>query len=203
MAKLIQRLEQWDKDFVVIVEDVPQQCPQCHANIQSYDLEFLDDGTMGDKLNLLFLADSGKRNLVEVVCRLNHVVCRALAKVMYWQDFDPTGKPESPEIGTIRTIWHKLQKSMVPELEYPNTELLEKSFLPGRLISPDIWVSDKARISSTAILIGPLLIEDRTVIEDKAICGPYAIIVNSIISVEAEVSGVVLVDNMVVRTSEY
>ncbi len=197
MKRHVQRFEQSGDDFAVIVENVPEACPQCSSSSYSYGMEFLDDSTLDGELDLMYLADRSKKITVEIICCLGHIVCREPAHVVRWADFAPAEKPESPEIGTIRKIWYQLSRWGL-DLEYPSTGLLERSFLPGHLIPPDIWVDDAAEVSPTAVLKGPLLIEGRTVIGERAVCGPCAIIVDSTIPAGEQVSNVVLVSDEIV-----
>ncbi|MCI0564193.1 MAG: hypothetical protein MN733_37435 [Nitrososphaera sp.] len=196
MPKWAYQLEQWGVDFIVTVEEVPAACPQCYAPMQMYDVEFLDDGTIGGALNLQQLADNRHPVLVEIVCPQEHIVCREMARILHLHEFAPSRAQESPEIGKIRTIYAQLQKRL-PGLQSPSTELLEKSFLPGCLVQPDVWVSDKASVSPTVKFVPPVLIGGESQVNDHAICGPFVMLIDSTVEAGDLVSKIAMVDNQI------
>ena len=199
MTTFGQRLEQAGQDFAVRVQDVPDICQYCGASIQTFDIRFIPPGVTisadnvigaGDGLMAMLegryapsLSECASRGVspdVLVMCPNTHFVLVSTATVEEWEEAGSGATRESGEISQIRRIYARIQKSGV-DVPYPNQQLLESTFVPGRMGAQGVWVSNWANVDSRASLHAPLLIGAGVTVEAGAVCGPNALIVDGTI----------------------
>jgi hypothetical protein len=194
------RLEQWGQDYVVIPHRCPNFCPRCHAPYTGFRVEFIDQRF--DRVDL----DAWTRDKVQVevaiICYNEDVVCETSAEVKRWEEVQPKDT-ESQEIGEIRKLYDRMKEAKFA-VPYPSTELLEKTFLPGKLHKPDIWIADSAVVDESATLKGPLLIGAGSRIEAGATCGPYAGVIDSVIRADMDfITACFMYENRIVSSAQF
>jgi hypothetical protein len=187
------RLEEKGKDYVVIPNHQSKYCPTCFSKPEGFHVEFIVED--GSEIDLEAWAERRKRIPILIICYNNHVVCRTMAEVFHWKAYSHSFEEESSDIGEIRKILNLMKQGGLA-VPYPSTELLEETFIPGKLTSLDIWVSDRAYIEESAILKRPLLIGTGVRVEKNAVCGPHAIVVNdSVVRKDYDVSYCIFSEN--------
>lgn len=184
------RLEQKGRDYGAIPDQAPAYCPVCYSTADGFNVDFLTT----EKINLEKWATEQQRVPIEITCCNDHVVCRTMAQIQFWETLAPHDN-EDPAVGEVRKILDLMKKGGLA-ISYPSTELVEESFLPGERGTGDIWIADGATVEPGARLIAPLLIGTGVHIESGATCGPYAMIVNeSLIKSGEEVDHCVIVES--------